>query len=203
MRFSSKKQEFGDSMRHQIEKRDKFLTNTALDLELDTSLDMEDLGVSGFDGSNVEKGALGAFLKAVDTGRVRKGSYLLIENLDRLSRQDIEKSMYLLLGILKKGINIITLSGERVIKAGQLTFSDMIPVMVELERAHKESARNSELIGSAWKNKKAALLESEDHKKLTKWCPKWLELSEDRKSYIVNKERVELIKKILKSLLSG
>lgn len=203
MRFSSKKQEFGDSMRRQIEKRDKFLVNTDLDLELDTSLDMEDLGVSGFDGSNVEKGALGAFLTAVETGRVRKGSYLLIENLDRLSRQDIEKSMHLLLGILKKGINIITLSDERVIKAGQLSFAEMIPVMVELERAHKESARKSELIGSAWKNKKAALLESKDHKKLTKWCPKWLELSEDRKSYIVNKERVKLIVQILKWVVKG
>lgn len=203
MRFSSAPQEFGDSLRRQTDRRDKFLAECGLNLELDTSLNMTDKALSGYDGSNVEKGALGAFLKAVEDGTIRKGSYLLIENLDRLSRQSLETSMMLLLNIVNSGIHVVTLSDGKIIKAGKLTFADMIPVMVELERAHKESARKSELIGEAWKNKKAAILEGGDHLKLTKWCPKWLTLSEDRKSYIVNGHRVEVIKQMLKWVIAG
>lgn len=86
MRFSSAPQDFGDSIRRQTELRDKFLAESGLNLELDTSLNMTDKALSGFDSSNIKKGALGAFLKAVEDGTVKKGSYLLIENLDRLSR---------------------------------------------------------------------------------------------------------------------
>lgn len=203
MRFSSAPQDFGDSIRRQTELRDTFLAESGLNLELDTSLNMTDKALSGYDGSNVEKGALGAFLKAVEDGTVKRGSYLLIENLDRLSRQSLDVSMLLLLNIVKSGIYIVTLSDGNVIKPGKQTLYDMLPVMVELERAHKESERKSQTIGAAWKSKKAAVLEGGDHLKLTKWCPKWLKLSDDRKSYEVNGHRVELIKEILKWVIAG
>jgi hypothetical protein len=56
---------------------------------LDTELTFEDLGKSAYRGANVMDGALGQFIEAVDSGQVKKGSYLLVENLDRLSRDRI------------------------------------------------------------------------------------------------------------------
>ena len=199
IRFSSAPQEFGDSIRRQTEKRDDFIKNCGLDLELDTTLDMTDKGLSAFDGSNVEKGALGAFIKAVEIGKVKRGSYLLVENLDRLSRESLEKSMFLLLGILEHGIYLVTLSDKKIINPGKKELTDILPIMIELERAYKESERKSELIKAAWNNKREMIHE----KKLTKWSPKWLTLSDDRTEYLVNEERAEIVKRIFEWSVSG
>lgn len=39
----------------------------------------------GIHGKNVRNGALGAFIKAIETGEVAPGSFLLVEDIDRLS----------------------------------------------------------------------------------------------------------------------
>src|SRR5262245_43600027 len=76
IRFSSKKQEEGDSIRRQTEltaawaKRHK--------MHLDTSL-APDRGISAFRGKNRDLGALGAFLRLVESGRVLAGSHLVVE----------------------------------------------------------------------------------------------------------------------------
>jgi len=49
---------------------------------------MRDLGVSAWSGASMEAdAALGEFLKAAQEGRVPRKSYLILEKLDRLSRQ--------------------------------------------------------------------------------------------------------------------
>ncbi|HTH76980.1 MAG TPA: recombinase family protein, partial [Trinickia sp.] len=64
IRFSTPEQKKGDSLRRQKELSERYAREH--DLTLDTSLHLHDLGVSAFDGSNVTRGALGGFLKAVD-----------------------------------------------------------------------------------------------------------------------------------------
>src|SRR6516165_10425780 len=91
LRFSSPEQAKGDSIRRQTEARDAWLVRHP-SVTLDTSLTLHDKGVSGFSGKhrlNADRFALAAFLKLVDAGRIPEGSYLLLENLDRLSREHI------------------------------------------------------------------------------------------------------------------
>jgi DNA invertase Pin-like site-specific DNA recombinase len=59
-------------------------------LTIDKSLRLEDIGKSAFDGTNIQKGALGQFIQAVKRRKVEKGSTLIVESLDRLSRQDAD-----------------------------------------------------------------------------------------------------------------
>ena len=54
---------------------------------LDESL--RDIGVSAFKGKNAIKGALKKFIELVEAGRIEKGSILILESLDRLSRQQV------------------------------------------------------------------------------------------------------------------
>src|SRR5579862_4336017 len=98
IRFSSKKQEKGDSVRRQDEWALSFCRQHGH--TLDDSLNLRDLGVSGFHGANVETGRLGAFLDAVKSGRVRPGSILIVESLDRLSRAEVRKALTLFLQII-------------------------------------------------------------------------------------------------------
>jgi DNA invertase Pin-like site-specific DNA recombinase len=84
IRFSTPQQSLGDSLRRQTEKAAKYALEHGL--TLDTELNLSDLGVSAYRQSNAKKGALRVFLDALEAGHVAAGSYLLIENMDRLSR---------------------------------------------------------------------------------------------------------------------
>src|SRR5438105_4565899 len=109
IRFSTPAQKTGDSLRRQTEARDDWL-KVHPDVKLDTSLRMTDEGISARHGKNrSDKACLGAFLNLVEGGRVSRGSYLLVENLDRLSRQDVHEGLYLLLGLIRKGIHVVQL----------------------------------------------------------------------------------------------
>ncbi|MCZ2341516.1 MAG: hypothetical protein LC104_06930 [Bacteroidales bacterium] len=57
---------------------------------------------------NASTGALKGFLDACKSGRVRPGSYLILENLDRLSKDEIVEAAMLFLNILKKNITLVT-----------------------------------------------------------------------------------------------
>jgi hypothetical protein len=61
---------------------------------------MEDAGVSAFRGRNAATGALRGFLDACEQKRVRPGSCLIVENLDRLSRDETLDAVMLFLSIL-------------------------------------------------------------------------------------------------------
>jgi DNA invertase Pin-like site-specific DNA recombinase len=85
-RFSSIKQSAGDSIRRQTHDAQVFCKQFSLQL-VST---FKDEGVSGFKGRNFSnESALGHFLKLVENGTIEKGSVLVIENMDRLSRQSI------------------------------------------------------------------------------------------------------------------
>src|SRR5258707_23693 len=111
-RFSSLKQSKGDSVRRQTEARERYLIAHP-DLVLNDTLRI-DAGVSGFRGKNRQDGtALAAFLASVESGQVKSGSVLIIESLDRLSRDQINRALRTFMDILEAGVRIVTLSPER------------------------------------------------------------------------------------------
>src|SRR4051812_945485 len=87
IRFSTPEQRKGDSLERQTDKASNYAAEHGL--ELDTELNLTDLGVSGYRLKNAKVGALGLFMRAVEDGRVASGSYLLIENVDRLTRANM------------------------------------------------------------------------------------------------------------------
>src|SRR6185503_3713687 len=86
LRFSTPDQFKGDSFSRQWRAAAAYAE--ANNLDLDHELTFHDLGVPGFRGANAERGKLAAFRRAVEDGRVTAGSYLLVEDFDRLSRMD-------------------------------------------------------------------------------------------------------------------
>jgi len=110
-RFSSPSQEDGDSIRRQNALSVAWSERTTIPLDL--ALTLEDRGVSGFRGvsrSDADKYALAAFLKAIEVGRAQPGDFLLIENLDRLSREEEVPATHLLTSILMTGVKVVQLS---------------------------------------------------------------------------------------------
>src|SRR5262249_55658961 len=84
IRFSTPEQMKGDSLRRQTEAAADWCRRH--NVSLDTSTTLRDLGRSAYTGKhreNADRHALASFLKMVEQGKVVRGSYLLIENLDR------------------------------------------------------------------------------------------------------------------------
>jgi len=158
VRFSTPQQALGDSLQRQAEKAAKWAADHGL--TLDTTINMNDLGTSAFRQANAKKGALRRFLDAVEEGVVEKGSYLLVENMDRLSRDEIYQSLPLFLMIINSGITIVTLTDGKVYSQESLKDEkfQMFYIVAELTRANEESSRKSQLVADQKARKKQRLL---------------------------------------------
>src|SRR5262249_45931284 len=113
LRFSSPEQAKGDSVRRQTDLRDGWLKRNKV--RLDTSLRLEDKGVSGYTGAhrgNPDRHALATLMHLVEEGRIEPGTYLIVENLDRLSREDIIPALTLVLNLIQAGIRIVQLTPQ-------------------------------------------------------------------------------------------
>jgi DNA invertase Pin-like site-specific DNA recombinase len=197
LRMSTDLQLKGDSRRRQLELSTAYADEN--DLDLVDGAQLEDIGISAFKGANVKEGALGSFLEAVKTQKVKPGSYLLVESLDRLSRQEVRKSLSIFLGIIDAGINIVTLADKRVYTAAKTEEIELITSLVIMSRAHEESRIKSQRVGAAWANKRANAAK----RPLTATCPAWLKLSEDREKYEIVEEKAEVVRSIFKDTVSG
>jgi DNA invertase Pin-like site-specific DNA recombinase len=111
-RFSSPEQSEGDSLRRQTLLRDDYLARHP-DPPLDERFTYQDLGVSAFRGENALVGNLRLILDAIKEKKVAPGSRLIVESIDRISRQGIDEGYDIIKGILKAGVRIVTLSPER------------------------------------------------------------------------------------------
>lgn len=197
IRFSKNTQAQGDSLRRQTKLSEDWLAKHP-EAELDTSINIRDLGVSAFKGKNRQAG-LGVFLEAVEQGRILPGTILLVESLDRLSRQQITEALTLMLGIIEKGIRIITLmdghefNQRNINEPAQLMFSIMI-----MARAHEESATKSARVSAAWRAKQSKA----DKEVISAHGPSWLRLGENRKWKVIP-EKAAIIRRMAKMYIDG
>jgi len=198
LRMSTDPQVKGDSRRRQLEASRAYADAHGLDLA--ESAELEDIGVSAFRGDNVREGSLGRFLEAVEAGRVKPGSYLIVESLDRLSRERILRAQSLFMRIILAGINLVTLADGRVYTAETADVSSLMYSLMILGRAHEESQTKSHRLSAAWHNKRA---QAAGQKPMTKWCPAWLQLAPDRTGYIPIPERVKIVEEIFQNSASG
>lgn len=201
VRFSTPEQSRGDSFRRQLELSRRFAQERGL--ELDEALTFRDLGVSAFSGKNAEGGALAAFIDAVECGQISAGSYLLVESLDRLSRERVLKAFQLLSGILERGIYVATLQDGKVYSPSSFSdnFTDLMMSLMIMFRANEESETKAKRLRAAWEAKRGAA--SSSGQKLTAICPAWLELSEDRGRFRVREDRAAVVRRVFALTLDG
>src|SRR5262249_45991356 len=128
IRFSSPGQAEGDSLRRQTAAARAWCDLNGIYLDEATTL--HDLGKSAFTGShrsNPDRNALAAFLRLVEQGKVPRGSFLVIENLDRLSREHIQPALLLALNLLQAGVRLVQLKPAVMVFDDK---SDTLPVMM-------------------------------------------------------------------------
>jgi DNA invertase Pin-like site-specific DNA recombinase len=200
VRFSTIEQLGGDSIRRQTEATEAYCKKNGLTLTDDYRL--KDLGKSAYKGVHRSAtGALGQLEKQVEAGKIPKGTVLVVENLDRLSREDIVSAQLLLLNLINKGIEIVALSDNerRYSKANLIEnpWELMASIMV-MSRAHEESKIKSYRVKESWATKHKLAAQGK-HIKVK--LPAWLESKGEK--YVAIPEKADVIKKIFKLYLHG
>lgn len=201
VRFSTPEQSAGDSLRRQTDKAVKYAAQH--NLILDDKTTFRDLGVSAFRGANVAVGALGDFLSLVQSGDIRPGSYLLVENFDRISRDNILDAQAVFTGLLSAGITVVTLSNERAYSRESLRENQfaIFEIIIGFIRANDESARKQELLRAAWHGKRLKL--QDRGTPMTMISPGWVRLREDRSGFDLIPERAEVVRRVFDLTLAG
>jgi len=200
IRFSTPEQASGDSLRRQLGATADWCKRNGV--TLDTKTRLHDLGVSAFTGihrDNADKYALASFLELVRNGKIAADSFLIVENLDRLTREHVRAAVMLFLSILEHKINLVTTNPEKVYRHDSKEMIDIIIAVVELSRGHGESLRKSEVVGAAWKEKKSDAIK--EKKALSAMCPHWLRVVGGK--YVEIPVRVKLVRRIFRETRNG
>lgn len=202
LRFSTPQQSEGHSFQRQWDKTVAYAAENGL--ELDRELVFHDEGVSAYRSTNATTGRLGAFLEAVHAGQVERGSVLLVESLDRISRDNAFDAQVTLSNIVSSGVSLVTLIDQKeysleVLRSDPMT---MFYVVALLIRANDESKTKAHRVGAAW----AALRERAARpgsKPITAKLPAWLRLSADRERIEAVPERADLVQRMFAMTLAG
>lgn len=146
LRFSDPRQSTGSSADRQLAYAAAWAAERGM--ELDATLTLRDEGLSAYHETHVKQGALGAFLRAVDEGRIPAGSVLIVEGLDRLSRAEPLLAQAQLGQIVNAGITVVTASDGREYNRAGLKAEPMNLVysLLVMIRAHEESDTKSKRV---------------------------------------------------------
>ena len=200
LRFSSLQQVQGDSVRRQKKLIEEWLKHNP-DYYLDP-ITFEDLGLSAYRGQHAISGAFSEFMEAVERQIIEAGSVLLIESLDRLSREKIGDATERLRAILKAGIDVVTLSdGTHYTRDSLDDPYSIIKAILIAQRANEESEIKSKRQRAVWAEKRKQAAET--GKIMTRHCPYWLKVNAEGTGFDIIEDKAEVIRLIFEMRLDG
>ncbi|WP_049819907.1 recombinase family protein [Bradyrhizobium japonicum] len=204
IRFSTPEQAKGDSFRRQSEKADEWAADNGYQIIKRWS----DLGVSGYRGKNARTGGFGEFLRAAEENKLPPGSVLLVENLDRVSREKPRMALERFLRVIGLGIGIVTLMDRQIYTAESIDADpsgmNLFGSLMVMIRAHGESKAKSVRISAIWsqKREKARVkgLPVSDR------IPGWLKSTRDptgRRIFTEDTDRADVVRRIFNETVQG
>jgi hypothetical protein len=192
-RFSTPDQLKGHSLERQLEKSRKY----AADNNLTLVEELQDLGISGWKGQGSDS-ALGRFKAAVAAGNIKSGSYLLIEEFDRLSRQSPMIANTQFFELLQAGIKIVTLNDLQIFTLESVTKEPMqlLTALIKSITAHEQSEKLSKRLKELNAKRRSTL----ETTKIKGKIPSWLTLENN---VFIENDLVKAIKKIYEMSIAG
>lgn len=193
LRFSSSRQASGDSLRRQTELAREYCADHNLTLR--EELTYKDLGVSAFKGANAKTGRLADFLEAMKQGRVKQGSYLLVESLDRISRDSAHLAAALLTELVEAGVVVVTLLDEHIWDKSTISnTNDFLYSVMLFARAHDESFHKSKRNLKLYKGRR-----DREEGIICNTGPGWLQKNKVLKRWELIPDRAESVRRVFKA----
>jgi len=202
LRFSDPRQATGSSADRQLAYATAWAAQRGL--ELDESLSLKDEGLSAYHERHIKQGALGAFLRAIDEGRILSGSVLVVEGLDRLSRAEPLQAQAQLAQIINAGITVVTASDGREYNRAGLKAQpmDLVYSLLVMIRAHEESDTKSKRVKASIRRACDGWVAGTFRGRIRNGQdPQWL--SWDGSQWQLIPERVEAVRYAVAAYMSG
>lgn len=204
LRFSDPRQASGNSAERQIQYAQRWAA--ARGLTLDDTLSLRDEGLSAYHQNHVSRGALGAFLVAIEEGRITSGSVLVVEGLDRLSRAEPLQAQAQLAQIINAGITVVTASDSKEYNRDLLKSNpmDLVYSLLVMIRAHEESDTKSKRVTASilrlcqrWQDGsyRGLIRNGRD--------PHWLEWNKEQQQWETIPDRVAALRTAIDMFMSG
>lgn len=199
IRFSTPKQERGASRDRQLELCQQFCERHGWPVDEV----IEDLGKSAWTGTHLASGELGKFAERVRTGDIESGTVLVVEKLDRLSRQETRTTLRWMEDLCSAGLTIATVDGNRIYDDAGLRADLMgvIEILMRAKLANDESQQKSERVLD--RIRRNMDLARETGRVITARTPGWLVAKEDRSGFEVIEERAALVREIYEMAAAG
>ncbi|MEI8290045.1 MAG: recombinase family protein [Verrucomicrobiota bacterium] len=193
-RWSSDGQGDGDSSRRQDEGAKQWCARRGLNL----TGGEQDAGVSAWKGKNRTEGSgLSRLLKIVKTG-----DFLLVEDNDRLSRQDWLTAMNFLAEIVGKGVTVVTLDNGNEIDAARFRRDPgcFLPAIMRAHLGNDENEKKSERIKASWQARKDKITKGQP---ANFNLPHWLRWDKETDRPVIVEENAQIIRKMFEWSLAG
>lgn len=200
-RYSSDRQHKGDSLRRQEELAERVCKTKGWRL----SPLNRDEGVSGWDGSNIRAGALGDFVKDVESGRISTPCVLIIETFDRLTRLPALDALGFFRKLLLLGVVICTAeNGFEYTSQNIESLNNLLIPLIQMSMAHDYSERLSRRLRSSWQSKKEKARTQQQV--MTRKLPAWITLPRGATStadFQIDERKADVVRRIFKDYLAG
>jgi DNA invertase Pin-like site-specific DNA recombinase len=157
--------------------------------------------VSAFKGDNwTAQSALGAFLRAAKEGKLAPRPVLVVESLDRFSRQSLSKVLPVWIDLLNCGVELYSCQTGRLYERKS---ADDLPALIEalvtFSRANEESALKSERVKAALASNEARAKRGEPVH--LQQCPSYYELTSQ--GYVVREPQASTVQRMFRSYAQG
>jgi DNA invertase Pin-like site-specific DNA recombinase len=161
-----------------------------------------DRGISAYRGSNRRKGSLGAFLDAARNGIVPAGSVLVVEDLDRFSREAPSYAEAMLGQLFELDLALGICRDDVVVDRARYD-SDIgvrLQLLVRRDAAHDYSKKLSERVSAA--HERVRVRERQGERLNAHWRPQWLDYDADADTFTMN-DRWPTYRRMLDLCLEG
>lgn len=171
-RISSTQQRDGTGLERQSKAAEQWCEDNGYTL---LSGEWVDSGLSGYTGQNIAEGALGRIVDGVSQGHIPKGTFLLVEQWDRFTRENHMEARQPIEALFRAGISIVTLNDGQVWNEQDYR-KDLwlaVKLLFSIDQAHRFSENLSRRLTAAWQTNTEKV--KAGTRKRSKAAPRWLE----------------------------
>ncbi len=199
IRFSTKDQDKGDSIKRQT-KLGKDIADAKGWSITETLIDK---GKSAYHGKNR---AAGGKLYEIEERAKRgelAGKVLLVEAMDRLTRQKPLESLALIRDLTESGLTICETSSGRIYNTQAIdeNWTHLVVILAAAAEAYGSSFEKSKRVKSAWRATQSTGQMKENKGADPRLCPDWIEVRDGQ--YVEIKDRADLIRRMFEMSASG
>ena len=150
-RFSSMEQAKGFSLERQLTEGRQFIESKGWLLENE----IVDKGRSAFHGDNRAEGTELHKLELEARAGLHSGKVLVVENIDRLSRQGAKAAAQLIWALNEAGVSVATSHDDYLYHADRQNtdMMELFSIIIKAQLSYEESLKKSERTKSTWRNR--------------------------------------------------